>query len=428
MSLALDANVVLALEAQETVNGVRLVDSSGVEGAGISAFGSPLALQTGPCASVLSRFADGFSGKYFSSITTSSAWIDAVQNQYTFWACYSPKNIASGTVRTLYALSSGTAKYLWLVWEKDDQKFLIDWKSGGVEQALEFPIGVLGEDAWYFLAIRKTVTSGTTRSDRISKIEFWHRPIASLWGSDVPDNTATGQLNSDETDAPNNSVGAYWQGSAAFFGDYGVAGIRGSNNLRDVAEIRAAFEYYKTGVAGFTPPDPGPVTGGGKFHPAIGPVGAADIGLKWGFGAADVSVANGDIVQDGGLSTSVFLSLFTDRRANDGDILPPGETSRRGWWGDEFSDNPNDRIGSRLWLLSRAKQTQETLTAAKGYCVEALQWMLEDLVADSVDVTAEYVGRGLMVIEVSITRPNVDPTTFRYNYNWSTQEAQAQAA
>lgn len=423
MSLQLDANTVLAFDAQETTNGARLVDASGNEGAGLSSPGSPLALQTGPCATVFSRFADGVTSKYFSTVASSLTWIDAVQNQYTFFACYSPK--AVGGLQTIYALSSATTKYLWLAWEADDNKFLIDWNHTGSEQELEIPIGALIQNAWYFVAIRKTVTSGTTISNRISKVEFWHRAIADSWGSDVPNNTYLGQLNSDDTNPPNNSVGTYWQGAPFESGAFGIAGIRGANVVRDVSDLRAAFEYFKTGVSGFTPPEPIPDIGGGSRPAATGPAGAADIRLTWGFGAADTSVSNGDLAQDGGFDTAVLLSLFTDRRANDGDILPDGETSRRGWWGDEFSDDPTDKVGSRLWLLSRAKQVPQTLLAAKDYCAEALQWMLDDLAADAVDVTAEYAFRGVMLISVSITRPNADPTVFRYNYNWATQEAQA---
>jgi phage gp46-like protein len=69
------------------------------------------------------------------------------------------------------------------------------------------------------------------------------------------------------------------------------------------------------------------------------------------------------------LVRAVIISLFTWRRANPSDDLPGVGTQvqRMGWWGDSFPVVPNDRIGSRLWLLSRAKLTSETVARAKEY-------------------------------------------------------------
>ena len=81
------------------------------------------------------------------------------------------------------------------------------------------------------------------------------------------------------------------------------------------------------------------------------------------------------------LVRAVIMSLFTWRRANDDDVLPNqggGQRgSRMGWWGDSFPPAPNDRIGSRLWLLSRAKLTDATAPLARSYATEALQWLIE---------------------------------------------------
>src|SRR5437868_6146739 len=78
-------------------------------------------------------------------------------------------------------------------------------------------------------------------------------------------------------------------------------------------------------------------------------------------------LASGDDLQ-----TAILISLFTDRIADPSDVIPDGTSDPRGWWGDE---GQAENIGSRLWLLSRKKQTQETLQRAYDYIVEALQWM-----------------------------------------------------
>lgn len=89
------------------------------------------------------------------------------------------------------------------------------------------------------------------------------------------------------------------------------------------------------------------------------------------------------------LVRAVVISLFTWRRANPDDDLP-GDL-RMGWWGDSFPSVPNDRIGSRLWLLSRAKLTGETVIRAKEYAEEALAWLVDDGVAARVDVEAARI-------------------------------------
>lgn len=151
----------------------------------------------------------------------------------------------------------------------------------------------------------------------------------------------------------------------------------------------------------------------------------SDIGLTWlpNDGGADFTVAGNDLVLDDGLETAVFLSLFTDRRAEDGDVLPTSEQDRRGWWGDAFPVVDGDRHGSRLWLLARAKELPDTLTRAEEYAREALAWLTEDRVAERVEVAAVVESRGVMRLTVTIYRPRVDVVTYRYDYVWTAQAA-----
>ncbi len=133
--------------------------------------------------------------------------------------------------------------------------------------------------------------------------------------------------------------------------------------------------------------------------------------------AFDLSLAGGDLAQDEGLETSVLISLFTDRRANDEDPLPGGD-DRRGWWGDAFGDIDGDRVGSRLWLLSREKQTQTALNRAKEYAEEALRWLIEDGIARSVTVSAQIVSSGVLGLEVEIARAKKPVAQYRFDVFW----------
>lgn len=92
------------------------------------------------------------------------------------------------------------------------------------------------------------------------------------------------------------------------------------------------------------------------------------------------------------LVRAVIISLFTWRRANPDDELPGDQ--RMGWWGDSFPTVPNDRIGSRLWLLSRAKFSVRNppVERAREYAEEALAWLVEDGVVARVEVEAQRIG------------------------------------
>lgn len=88
------------------------------------------------------------------------------------------------------------------------------------------------------------------------------------------------------------------------------------------------------------------------------------------------------------LTRAVIISLFSWRRATADDL----SAEVMGWWGDTFPDVANDRIGSRLYLLSRAKITNQTANEARGYITEALQWLIDDGVSVRNDVTCSRTG------------------------------------
>lgn len=125
------------------------------------------------------------------------------------------------------------------------------------------------------------------------------------------------------------------------------------------------------------------------------------------------------LVEDDGLETSVIISLFTDRRANDDDVIPDGSNDRRGWWADEFNDVKNDKIGSRLWLLSREKQLTSVLVRAKQYAEESLKWLVDDGVAETVTVATSIPRSGILGLEVDIRRPQHPITRYRFDTFWS---------
>ena len=91
---------------------------------------------------------------------------------------------------------------------------------------------------------------------------------------------------------------------------------------------------------------------------------------------------------------------------------------RRGWWADAYPAIAEDRIGSRLWLLSREKQLPSVLARAREYAEEALAWMVEDGVAEAVEVEASWVRSGLLGLLIRIVRPSAPAVEYKFDYLW----------
>jgi phage gp46-like protein len=137
----------------------------------------------------------------------------------------------------------------------------------------------------------------------------------------------------------------------------------------------------------------------------------------------DLGFESGDLTKEDGLETAVFLSLFIDRRAGDDDAVD-NKNDKRGWWGDQVAEIPGDQIGSKLWLLQRAKTTTETLRAAEEYAQEALQWFIDDGIAEGVTVEALRVKRGtteVLGLKIAIKKSDGSTEAFEFDDLWASQ-------
>ncbi len=145
---------------------------------------------------------------------------------------------------------------------------------------------------------------------------------------------------------------------------------------------------------------------------------------------ADIAVAKGDLVAEDGMDTAIVLSLFSDARAADDDVLPNPGGDRRGWWGDAYAEVPGDVWGSKLWLLGRSVTSADVVARCEQYASEALAWMTEDGVAASVTCTASlnppqgwpaYVANpiGWIWLGVVVQRPDGSNRKFDYVWNYA---------
>lgn len=128
-----------------------------------------------------------------------------------------------------------------------------------------------------------------------------------------------------------------------------------------------------------------------------------------------------NLEMDDGLETAVYISLFSDARADKDDILPNSDNKLGGWFGDALEDF---KLGSKLWLLARAKTSPEVLKKARFYCFEALKWLIEDGVAQSINISVTRSGLSGLIYDIEIIKPTEkEKPKFKWSANWAGQVA-----
>lgn len=135
---------------------------------------------------------------------------------------------------------------------------------------------------------------------------------------------------------------------------------------------------------------------------------------------ADMRVYGSDLLRDPGLENAVLISLFSDARVSDDEILPDQNGSRRGWWGDALA---GVGIGSKFWLSERSKIEPGTLTQQCRFWEDSLAWMIVDGLAGSVKfmAAADATRKNQINYTGIVTAPTGLSLKFRFFYNWKNQ-------
>ncbi len=121
-------------------------------------------------------------------------------------------------------------------------------------------------------------------------------------------------------------------------------------------------------------------------------------------GPGDQVESRGGLRAEAALHTATLLQLFSDRRADPADILPNDSGDRRGWWGDSvrLEGEPEQPLGSRLWLLERGRLNEATRQAAEDYAREALEVLRTQGAVGGTDVAAAIDWtRNAVIIDVA---------------------------
>lgn len=153
----------------------------------------------------------------------------------------------------------------------------------------------------------------------------------------------------------------------------------------------------------------------------------ADIRIVW----SPEAMAGDWLLVDGGLDTTreivtaVAVALFSWRTAYADDPLPNATSDRKGWWGDHEAAELHEGwpIGSRLWLLSREKQTEETRQRAEVYIREALDPFVKIRLCETYDLVVDWFGFQKLGAEITLHRGPQGSIAIRFESLWDALNA-----
>ncbi|MCK5611174.1 phage GP46 family protein [Candidatus Pacearchaeota archaeon] len=110
------------------------------------------------------------------------------------------------------------------------------------------------------------------------------------------------------------------------------------------------------------------------------------------------------LMDAGGLENAVNISLFTGPE----------------WWANALNENESDRqIGSDFEERIRPRAiTTAYLRDVEDAARDALQWMINQKIAQTVEANAVWPELNQVDLDLLITKPDGETVTVRYELNW----------
>lgn len=124
---------------------------------------------------------------------------------------------------------------------------------------------------------------------------------------------------------------------------------------------------------------------------------------------ATLTFKGGQPVMDQGLENVPLIDLFT----------------KKGWWGNELFENPDERIGSDFEEVAREPATLTAILDTETTAKAALQHMIDTGLAKSVLVRARNPEGGRVEVAILIEPPGKDLLALlatKHGVNWIAQK------
>jgi phage gp46-like protein len=141
-----------------------------------------------------------------------------------------------------------------------------------------------------------------------------------------------------------------------------------------------------------------------------------------------LQTASGQLDETQQFATAVLVALNTDATADPSDTLPdPRDTNRRGWWGDLDAQAIWNGwpIGSKLWLLARAKIVDSnaregaTVGRVEAYIRAALRPFIDQGLCTQIVVDASQTDEQRIDATITIYRGPKTAIQLQYQALWT---------
>lgn len=127
----------------------------------------------------------------------------------------------------------------------------------------------------------------------------------------------------------------------------------------------------------------------------------------------NIEINNGLIEMDGGLKTTVYLSLFG---GNDDDNKIDNQEFNKSWWGNSNENEINKIRSETQYLLKSLPITSANLRKLELTAQRDLNWMIEINLAKEIKANATIPNINMLKLTIQI-----DQKEFEFIENWRNQ-------
>ena len=125
-----------------------------------------------------------------------------------------------------------------------------------------------------------------------------------------------------------------------------------------------------------------------------------------------LSVHNSDLVPVLGMETAILVSLFTNQRLDETQVMTP--IDRGGWFGNVLT--PDRELGSKLWAWENSRTTSSLMGEIRDCAKRSFDWMARDTIARKTSVNVSLINQKIY-INVNLTGRG-DRVGHDYAYLW----------
>lgn len=134
---------------------------------------------------------------------------------------------------------------------------------------------------------------------------------------------------------------------------------------------------------------------------------------------SEIEIKNGLVMADEGFRTAVYLSLFGGNSDDTGEVI-----NNETWWGnclDNLSENEK-LIGRFDAYVKSVPMTSRNIVVAEEKAKQDLQWIIDDGIADSVEVEITSGEKNKINLSVKIGKAGEILEAGNYSLQWESMK------